>query len=363
MSLDKRFDHIRTEGIKYSGSKKKIIPHIARLVSRLNGVKDVFDGFAGTTRVSQAFAQMGYNTTAGDISVWSEVFATCYLKALKADSFYAEIIDHLNGLRGIDGWFSEHYGSDDTLRKRPFRLKNTRKLDAVREEIERLNLAWEDKCVVLTSLILALDKVDNTLGHFSAYLSGWATRSFNDLTLKLPQRFALTSNNAVVRGDVFDTIKNRTFDLTYFDPPYGSNNEKMPSSRVRYASYYHIWKTVILNDRPSLFGKANRREDTRDSVSASVFEEFRKDNDNRFVAMKALDTLIRNTQSRYILLSYSSGGRATKKELVDILASSGKLLEAIEIEHRQNIQAKMRWTEEWVNSDGKHKEYLFLLEK
>ena len=354
---------MQTEGIKYTGSKKKIIPRILEVINDLEGVKSVLDGFSGTTRVSQAFAKSGYNTTSNDISVWSEVFATCYLKSAKPDKYYQEIIDYLNNVEGFEGWFSENYGGDEAVEKRPFQRKNSQKLDAIRTEIENLNLDWADKCVILTSLILALDKVDSTLGHFAAYLNKWSPRSHNDLELKLPKKFPIISQNEVIRGDIFETVKNREFDFAYFDPPYGSNNEKMPPSRVRYASYYHIWKTVILNDKPDLFGVANRREDSRDNLAASVFEEFRKDENEQFIAMKAIEKLIKETNSRYILLSYSSGGRATKAELNEILQSSGKLLKVIEIDFKQNVMAHMRWTNEWINSDGKHKEYLFLMEK
>ncbi len=354
---------MQTEGIKYTGSKKKIIPYIAQIISGLDDVKTVLDGFSGTTRVSQAFAQMGYNTTANDISHWSEVFATCYLKSNQSDKYYQEIIDYLNNLEGFDGWFTENYGADEAENKRPFQRKNTQKLDAIREEIDKLDLEWEDKCVILTSLIYALDKVDSTLGHFVAYLKKWAPRSHNNLLLKLPKRFPLTTENEVIRGDIFDTIANNEYDLAYFDPPYGSNNEKMPPSRVRYASYYHIWTTVILNDRPKLFGNANRREDTRDTKSASVFEEFRKDEDGHFIAIQALRKLIEETKSKYILLSYSSGGRATKDELFQAINENGKLLNTVEIDYKHNVMANMRWSNEWVNSDGKHKEYLFLMEK
>ena len=357
------FTKIQTQGIKYAGSKLKIIPHIRELITELGDVKTVLDGFSGSTRVAQAFAQMGYDTTANDISVWSEVFATCYLKSEKSDTFYKEIIDHLNGLSGYNGWFTEHYGGEKAQLKRPFQAKNTRKLDAIRDEIDRLNLTWEDKCVLLTSLMLAMDKVDSTLGHFVAYLSDWSPRSYKDLHLELPKRFAHKTKNRVIKGDIFDTIATNEFDFVYFDPPYGSNNEKMPPSRVRYNSYYHIWTTVIQNDKPTIFGKANRREDSRDSVQSSVFEEFRKDTEGHFIAMNALGNLIEKTKSHYILLSYSSGGRATKGELNDIISKSGKLLKAIEINYQKNVMSNMRWTNEWINSDGKYHEYLFLMEK
>ena len=354
---------MQTEGIKYAGSKKKIIPHIIQAIKELDGAKNVLDGFSGSTRVSQAFAQLGYNTTANDISVWSEVFATCYLKSEKTNQFYAEIIDYLNNLKGIDGWFTESYGADEATTKRPFQRKNTQKLDAIREEIDRMSLKWEDKCVILTSLMLALDKVDSTLGHYAAYLNQWSPRSYNDLMLKLPKRFPIVSENSVIRGDIFETIDQNEYDLAYFDPPYGSNNDKMPPSRVRYSAYYHLWTTVVLNDKPILFGKANRREDTRDMRAASVFEEFRQDENGHFIAMKALKKLIQETRARYILLSYSSGGRATKEELHQIMTETGKLLKIIEIDYQKNVMGNMRWTNEWINSDGKHREYLFLMEK
>ncbi|MBP3336936.1 MAG: DNA adenine methylase, partial [Clostridia bacterium] len=46
-----------TEGIKYAGSKLKLLPMILARIRALDGVKTVLDGFSGTTRVSQALAQ------------------------------------------------------------------------------------------------------------------------------------------------------------------------------------------------------------------------------------------------------------------------------------------------------------------
>ena len=353
----------KTEGIKYAGSKLKLLPYIFDMVGQLKGVESVLDGFSGSTRVSQAFAQSGYSTTSSDISVWSEVFATCYLIANKPDIFYQEKIDYLNNLQGVDGWFTENYGGAVTDIKKPFQNKNTQKLDAIRSEIDNMDLLWEDKCVLLTSLILALDKVDNTLGHYVAYLSNWAPRSFKDILLKLPQRYTTAGNNKVIRGDIFETVENKQFDLVYFDPPYGSNNEKMPPSRVRYGAYYHLWTTIIRNDKPAIFGKANRREDSRDNVSSSVFEEFRKNESGDFIALEALGKLIKQTNTHYLMLSYSSGGRATKEQLMDIISESGKLLDVKMIDYKKNVMSNMRSTSEWINSDGEHNEYLFLMEK
>jgi len=353
----------KTEGIKYAGSKLKLLPYIFEMVTSLKDIDTVLDGFSGSTRVSQAFAQLGYSTTSNDIAVWSEVFATCYLISSQSSAFYQELIDHLNSLKGVEGWYTKNYGGSENDIKKPFQVKNASKLDAIRDEIDNLNLSWPDKCVMLTSLIYALDKVDSTLGHYAAYLSAWSPRSFNELKMKLPLRIPNNNNNRVFKDDIFNTVAKNRFDLTYFDPPYGSNNEKMPPSRVRYASYYHLWTTVIQHDKPALFGKANRREDTRDVVSGSVFEEYRKSEKGDFLAMNALRRLIEETNTRYLLLSYSSGGRATKQQLLDIISDSGTLLDVKLIDYKKNVMSSMRTTKEWINNDEKHHEYLFLMKK
>ena len=72
-------DRLVTEGVKYAGSKRSLLPHILELAGR-TGATTVLDGFSGTTRVSQAFALRGYRVIANDIAAWSEVFATCYLQ-------------------------------------------------------------------------------------------------------------------------------------------------------------------------------------------------------------------------------------------------------------------------------------------
>ena len=355
----------KTEGIKYAGSKLKLIPSIIDVVQELK-VDHIFDGFSGTSRVSQAFAKIGYRVTSNDISDWSYVFGQCFLKSSKLKiKNYSEIIKHLNNCKPIENWFSSMYGGDSlSVEKRPFQAKNAQKAAAIRNEIDVMGLSNDEKYMALTSLILALDSVDSTLGHYVSYLAEWSPRSYNDMVLKIPSIVGKREDeHQILKGDVFESITEKEFDLAYFDPPYGSNNEKMPSSRVRYASYYHIWTTLIRNDNPIVFGKVNRREDTRDLIAGSVFEEFRKNENGHYIAMCAIGDLLSKVNSKYILLSYSSGGRATKEELYEIINKSGRLLKAIEIDYKKNVMGNMRWTNEWINSDGKYHEYLFLIQK
>jgi adenine-specific DNA-methyltransferase len=361
-----------TEGIKYAGSKLRLLPHILAL-ARLTGAGTVFDGFSGSTRVSQAFAKSGYAVTANDTAEYSRVFATAYLLNREEPARYGGLIDHLNGLKPVSGWFTEHYGgagdaatsvSPDGLKK-PWQRKNTMKLDAIRDEIDRLDLDEVTRSVCLVSLILALDRVDSTLGHFASYLSGWSPRSYGDLRLEIPHLPVNEWENRVLRLDIFDAMKllNGPVDLAYLDPPYGSNNDKMPPSRVRYRSYYHLWTTICLNDRPPLVGKAKRRADVSDMESASVFEEYRRGENGRTIVIESIERMIRELDadtSSFLRV----GGRATAKELNDVLRSSGRIVEIREIEYRKNVMAAMRWTNDWVrDTEDRNREFLFLVRK
>lgn len=360
-----------TEGIKYAGSKLKLLPYILQLARRVNP-QTVFDGFSGTTRVAQAFAQTGCRVVANDLAVWSKTFGACYLLNTHPQKYYLDLIAHLNALPGKDGWFTEHYGGDgqDSRSnqqdgfKKPWQKHNTRRLDAIREEIETLRLDAAEKAVALTSLIRALDEVDSTLGHFASYLNEWSPRSYHHLKLKVPRLIPREFNHEVCGSDIFDLLPHIEADLAYYDPPYGSNNDKMPPSRVRYAAYYHLWTSVCLFDKPQLFGKVKRRVDTSDKVGASVFEDFRKSAAGKFIAVEAIERLLHETRARHIILSYSSGGRATAQELHQAIIKAGKLAEVIEVDHQRNVMGGMRWTNEWVREATEaNKEFLFLIRK
>ncbi|MCY7377616.1 MAG: hypothetical protein LH472_16785, partial [Pyrinomonadaceae bacterium] len=171
-------------------------------------------------------------------------------------------------------------------------------------------------------------------------------------------------NNEVHRGDIFDTLPKVETDLAYYDPPYGSNNEKMPPSRVRYSAYYHVWTSIVLFDKPQLFGKVKRRIDSSDKISPSEFEEFRRNDAGRFIAVEAIERLLKQTNAAHVILSYSTDGRATAEELNHSIAKAGRLIEVVEVDYKRNVMGGMRWTNDWVREiEDKNKELLFLIKK
>jgi adenine-specific DNA-methyltransferase len=223
---------MRYESIRYSGSKNKILPKIDLILEDIS-LKNVLDGFSGSTRVSQFFKHKGFVTTSNDMAIYSKHIAECYLLARQPHSYYKSIVDHLNSLTPTVGWFSINYGGYDrdgsSIQedgfKRPFQMHVTEKLDAIRNEIDILYpMDCIDKSVLLTSLLLALDNVSNDMGHQVSYLKNWSSKTYKPLHLKVPNYVIDNLDHRVYTKNVFD-VKD-SFDLCYFDPPYGTSNEK-----------------------------------------------------------------------------------------------------------------------------------------
>jgi adenine-specific DNA-methyltransferase len=119
-----------------------------------------------------------------------------------------------------------------------------------------------------------------------------------------------------------------------------------------------------LNDKPKVFGKAKRRTDTSDTLASSAFEEFRKSDSGRFMAVEAIEKLLAKTSAKHVILSYSSSGKATAEELYEMLSQSGKMLDFVKVDYKRNVMATMRWTNEWTREIEKgNQELLFLIQR
>ncbi|HMD11026.1 MAG TPA: DNA adenine methylase, partial [Marmoricola sp.] len=181
--------------IKYLGSKRLLVPALGRIASAV-GARTAVDLFTGTTRVAQEFKRRGLEVTAVDVATYADVLARCYVgtdaRAVDHDRL-AEALGRLNGLRGRRGYVTRTFCED----ARYFRPENGRRIDAVRDAIEEYDGALRP--VLLTSLLLAADRVDSTTGLQMAYLKQWAPRAANPLTLVAPA--LLDGPGTAVLGD------------------------------------------------------------------------------------------------------------------------------------------------------------------
>src|SRR5262249_50271961 len=204
---------------------------------------------------------------------------------------------------GVDGYFTETFCE----RSHFFQPHNGRRIDAMREAIER---DYRDSwlyAVLLTSLIEAADRVDSTTGVQMAYVKEWAPRSYNEIELRVPELVA--GEGRAMRADACDAVRQLGhFDVAYLDPPYNQH---------RYFTNYHIWETLVAWDAPEHYGVACERVDARDDATASVF--------NRKRAMPiALADVVAAVDAALIVVSYNNEAWVELDDLVALVAARGR---------------------------------------
>ena len=307
--------------IKYIGSKRRLVPVLGALLSRA-GARTALDLFTGTTRVAQEWKRRGTEVWAVDLARYAEVLARCYVTT-DADRIDLAALDdaifHLQHLTGTDGYVTATFSQA----ARFFQLHNARRIDAIRDEIERRWRGHPFYPILLTSLIEAADRVDSTTGLQMAYLKQWAPRSHQVLTLRRPS--LLSGPGHAVRGDATEVIHQLPeVDLAYLDPPYNQH---------RYFTNYHVWETLVAWDAPAYYGVACKRVDARDASTRSVFNE-------RARAADALSAVIAGVRANCVVISASNEGWLSPHDLLDMATVRGAA-EILAFDSRRYIGAQI----------------------
>jgi adenine-specific DNA-methyltransferase len=288
--------------VKYLGSKRTLLPVIRALVQKLP-VESVCDLFAGTTRVGQAFREEGKRVLSNDLATYSEALGLAYIAADSTldRNRIRKILAHLQTLPPKAGYVTETF----CIQSRYFRPENGARIDAIRDEIERLELDRVERGVVLTSLLEAADRVDSTCGLQMAYLKGWAPRAFNALELREP-RDVPGIGGVVTRLDANELVSSlNDLDCCYIDPPYNQHS---------YFSNYHIWETIVRHDAPDHYGVACKRLDCRTTKSAY---------NSKRAAWSALEGLVTTLPTPWLIVSFNNEGFHDLGEVSALLGRVG----------------------------------------
>lgn len=289
--------------IKYIGSKRRLVPVLSALAERA-GARSALDLFTGTTRVAQAFKQLGIEVTALDAARYAEVLARCTigLDARTVDRVeLGSVLAELDALPGSPGYVTETFCE----RSRFFQPHNGARIDAIRDAIERRFRGHVLEPVLLTSLLQAADRVDSTTGVQMAYVKAWAPRSARRMELRVPA--LLDGPGHALRGDACALAGTLgPFDLAYLDPPYNHH---------RYESNYHIWETIVAWDAPEHYGIACKRVDLREP-GRSAFNVKARFRD-------ALAGVLATVRARVLVLSYNDESWVGLAELVALCAPRG----------------------------------------
>lgn len=309
--------------IKYLGSKRTLVPVLATM-AEATGAHTAVDLFTGTTRVAQEFKRRGMHVTATDIATYSGTLSDCYIatdaSAVDGDQL-ARAIGHLNALPGRAGYFTETFCE----KSRYFQPKNGARVDAIRDAIEAEYRGSPLYPILLTSLMLAADRVDSTTGLQMAYLKNWAPRAYNDLELRAPA--LIPGSGATVLGNAMETVGELPrVDLMYLDPPYNQH---------RYFTNYHIWETLIRWDAPEHYGIACKRIDAREEETKSVFNKKRE-------MPLAMQNVIEHANAEVLLISYNDESWITAEQMMHTLHDAGhEDVRMLEFDYKRYVGAQI----------------------
>lgn len=290
--------------IKYLGSKRTLVPALGAIASAVEA-RTAVDLFTGTTRVAQEFKRRGILTIANDTASYSHELARTYIATDATTVDRTELGDELarlNALPGVDGYVTETF----CRTARFFQPHNGRRVDAIRDAIEQDHPDTPLRPILLTSLLLAADRVDSTTGLQMAFLKDWAPRASDDLLLQAP--LLLDGAGESRYGDAAEVAAQLPrVDLAYLDPPYNQH---------RYFTNYHVWETLVRWDRPEHYGKVCKRADAREEATHSPF--------NSKVRMpEALRGVIAATDAETVLVSYNDESWVPVADIEAMLREAG----------------------------------------
>ncbi len=294
--------------IKYIGSKRALVPWILEVfvaIERAHPLRTVADPFSGSARVAHALKERGYLVQASDSAHYAATVARALIEAdarRYPPSRIRPLLRELQALPPRRGYLTETFCE----RARFFHPDNGARMDAIRAAIPRL--AAGDPvlmAILLYALLRASDRVDSTAGVQMAYLKRWAPRASNPLELRLPP--LLPGPGTALRADALALAPSLTQDAVYLDPPYNQH---------AYLANYHVWESVVLDDRPEVYGVACKRIDCK--TRKSPFNSKRQ-------APEAMRRLLASIPSPVLVLSFSDEGFIPRADLERWLRARGRV--------------------------------------
>ena len=206
---------------RYLGNKFKLNDFIRRNIEHECGYFETFaDLFAGTGAVATVFCDK--KLIVNDILYSNYV---CHQTWFGTENYSPDkIVDYIRKYNEInvteDNYWSKNYA--DTY----FSLRNCRKAGFIRGDIEEKysngDINHRERCILITSLIYALDKIANTCGHYDAYRKNGNLEK--KLLLKIPVIRETNRANKIYNEDASGLAPVINADVVYLDPPYMLTN-------------------------------------------------------------------------------------------------------------------------------------------
>ena len=297
---------------RYLGNKYSLTNFIKKIVEEnCKNINTVADVFSGTGSVSDIFKDRELITNdllyCNYISNYAWFFSEDYSEEKVINTVYK-----YNKIRTSENnYVRENFA--DTF----FSADDCSKIGYIREDIEKKyknkEINYKEYSILITTLLYAMDRIANTVGHYDAYRKKVEFDKELYLGIMLPDK-KLSENNKCFNEDATNLVKKIKCDLLYLDPPYNSR---------QYSDAYHLLENIAKWQKPEVFGVARKMDRKAIKSSYCTVE-----------ATQKFRELIENTNAKYILLSYNnmsekgddrSNAKISDKDIFEILEKKGKV--------------------------------------
>lgn len=297
---------------RYLGNKYSLSDFIRNTVDQnCKGINTVVDIFSGTGAVANIFKDKKIITNDLLYSNYISNYAWFGYEEYSSKKIIKLIYNYNQVKTKENNYMRENFA--DTF----FSADDCSKIGYIREDIEikykNKEINFKEYAILITSLLYAMDKIANTVGHYDAYRKNVEFEKILTLNVLLPEE-ALNPNNICYNIDANELIKSIKGDLLYLDPPYNSR---------QYCDAYHLLENVARWEKPEVYGIARKMD------RASLKSDY-----CMITATRAFQELIENADTKYILLSYNnmsdkgndrSNAKISDEDIMKILSKKGKV--------------------------------------
>jgi adenine-specific DNA-methyltransferase len=290
--------------MRYIGNKTKLLDFIhEQIISVCGDISNASfcDLFSGSGTVARYFKQFCSSVIANDLEDYAYVLSRNYVE--NNEQFeYEQLIEHLNNIPNVKGKF---YQTLSPFGGRMFFTEyNAQRIDAIRQEIDKLSLKQDQYYFLLCSLIESADCHANTTGVYAAYLKNFNDRSSKNMKLgAYPHKKGAVGK--VYKQDANKLIKEISGDILYLDPPY--NNRQ-------YGANYHVLNYIV-----------NYSDFEIKHESKTALSNYNKSSYSQKVKVaEAFENLIANANYKYIFVSYNNEGILSFSEIKEIMSKYGE---------------------------------------
>lgn len=368
--MEENKEFLTSQIITYLGNKRSLLTNIQKEIQEISkelGERQLVcaDLFSGSGIVARMLKQYSSTLIVNDLENYSSILNSCYLtnqsdfpSAIYEDFFYR--IESECSAKKIPGIITKNYAPVDDNNIQPgervfYTHENALLIDTYRTLIDNTGMPEDLKKYFLAPLITEASVHVNTSGVFKGFYKDRSTgigcfggkgknalsRIQGRVCLKKPVLSNFECQTQIFQQNAVELAGStnlKGIDVVYLDPPYNQHP---------YGSNYFMLNLILKN-----------KIDVEISRVSGITQDWnRSDFNKKARVMDAMEKIISQLDSKFIIVSYNSEGFINFEQMSQMLQKYGKL-KTVEIAYNT-----FRGSRNLQNRNIHVKEYLFVLKK